>query len=488
MISTGRIATDLQTSTWTPWKAIDTVLLAVVTICAGALRYLDITQPGGFVFDEHYAADACLYLFGPSPRCIFTAETGLAHPPLGKWLIASGIELYGFNSAGWRLAPLAAGTLSVAVLYVLTRRVLDSTLAASIAAGLLALDFLHFVMSRVAMLDIFVVLFSLLSFLFLFFDRDRLGRDPSTGRGRETMLSRLVERRWLLAAGLAGGAAVAVKWSGGYLIAAVAGLAGVDAIRRRRGSVDRVQAVAREDGVAWIVAFVFLPAAIYVASYAGRLPGRLLDVPWSEGSWLHSFVARQQVMLAHHTGPLYVHPYMSPAWSWPFIKRPVLFFFREFTDGRYQEILAFGNPFVWWPAFLAVAALAWRLVRQRTAMSRESIVVAGFVAGYVPWLVITREESFLYYFLPAVPFMYVALADVVTRIVSKRVRATIICGLAAAAVGMFAFFWPLLAGRPINYHEWEQRIVLGNCGPSVSTNHKKPILGPLPPPTGWCWL
>ena len=465
------------------WKPIDTILVGLITALAGGLRYAGVTQPGGFVFDEHYAADACLYLFGPQSRCPFAAETGLAHPQLGKWLIASGIELYGFNTAGWRLAPLVAGTLSVAVLYLLARRLLDSTLAASIAAGLLTFDFLHFVMSRTAMLDIFVVFFSLLSFLFLVYDRDRTERRAS----QPVIVHRLVERRWLFAAGIAGGAAVASKWSGGYLLVAVAALALGDGIARRRDIPHRYQLVVREEGLLLAIALVLIPSVIYVGSYAGTLPGVLVAWPWSDESWIRSFLTRQQLMLVHHTGPLYVHPYMSPAWSWPLIKRPVLFFFREFSDGRYQEILAFGNPLIWWPALLAMAAITWRLFARRTAR-RESVVVAGFAAGYLPWLVITRQESFLYYLLPAVPFLYIALADVVMRIGPKSARAAVIGSLGVASIATFSFFWPLLAGRPLSYRDWEQRIVLKHCGPDASAIRKKPVLDPLPPPSEWCWL
>src|SRR5207249_4791656 len=105
--------------------------------------------------------------------------------------------------------------------------------------------------------------------------------------------------------------------------------------------------IAREQGAVLLIALVLLPAVLYVASYAGILHGALLASPWADGSWMHSFLARQRLMLEHHTGPLYVHPYMSPAWSWPLIKRPVLFYFRNFGGGGYQEILAFGNPLVW---------------------------------------------------------------------------------------------------------------------------------------------
>jgi predicted membrane-bound dolichyl-phosphate-mannose-protein mannosyltransferase len=35
------------------------------------------------------------------------------HPPAGKWLIAAGEALFGFDPTGWRVAVALLGTLSV---------------------------------------------------------------------------------------------------------------------------------------------------------------------------------------------------------------------------------------------------------------------------------------------------------------------------------------------------------------------------------------
>jgi len=452
------------------WSTTDTLVLFALTGLAGVLRFAGITQPRGFVFDEHYAADACLYVFGPQPFCRTSTEISFVHPPLAKWLIGAGIRLFGFNPAGWRFAPLVAGTLSIALMYLLARRLLGSTFAASLATGLLMFDFLHFVMSRTAMLDIFVVFFGLASFLCLVYDGDRPESVPSRS---SSLARRLVARPWLLGAGLMGGAAVACKWSGGYLLVAVS----VVAFLRHARRMDPIL----------FIAFAALPAVVYIASYAGRLDGTLLAWPWSDGSWIRAFVARQEAMLAHHTGSLYVHPYMSPAWSWPFIKRPVLFYFRDAGTG-YQVILALGNPLVWWASLVGLVATAWRMARKRNMATPDTIILAGFAAGYVPWFVITRHEAFLYYLLPAVPFLYLALARAVTDMSSPVVRRIAFAALVIASIGVFSFFRPLLVGTPVTHAEWERRILFSNCGPALSGIHKKPVDHVMPPPTGWCWV
>ena len=467
-----------------PWSALDTLLIAALTALGGGLRFVGITRPGNFVFDEHYAADACLYVFGPQPFCLTTTEIGFVHPPLARWLIGIGIRLFGFNTAGWRVAPLVAGTLSIALLYLLAREIFRSTTAATVAAGLLAFDFLHFVLSRTAMLDIFVVFFGLASFVCLAYDaRHGRGAPPLSRR----IVHRLAARPWLIGAGLAGGAAVACKWSGGYLLIAVALLAYWRECGPANSGQSRFRPPAAQ-GVLLFVALAVVPAVIYVASYAGRLDGALLVRPWAETSWVRAFIVRQTAMLTHHTGPLYVHPYMSPAWSWLSDKRPVLFYFRDAGAAGYQEILGFGNPLVWWTALVALAVIICHIVKRRRIELHEGFILAGFAAGYVPWFVLSRQEAFLYYILPAVPFLYLGLAYVVVGVSSRYLRVAMIGGLAVASLGMFLFFRPVLVGTTLTYQEWERRMLFSTCGPTSSGSRKRPIDQPTSPPTGWCWV
>jgi hypothetical protein len=85
--------------------------------------------------------------------CGVAGEVAQEHPPLGKWIIALGIRLFGPGPFGSRIGPAIAGTLTVLLVYVLARHLLRSAFGATIAAGLLAIDFLHFVESRTALLD-----------------------------------------------------------------------------------------------------------------------------------------------------------------------------------------------------------------------------------------------------------------------------------------------------------------------------------------------
>src|SRR5918992_2373979 len=140
-----------------------------------------------------------------------------AHPPLGKWLIGSGIGILGYEPVGWRVAAAIAGVLTIALCFVLGRRLLASaldgrgaTIGAFAAAGLLATDFLHLVQSRIAMLDVFIVLFVVAAVTAIILDRDR-----DRAVSRDDLIWRLtLGRPWRLVAGAWLGAAAAPKGAG----------------------------------------------------------------------------------------------------------------------------------------------------------------------------------------------------------------------------------------------------------------------------------
>src|SRR5690606_9193096 len=98
----------------------------------------------------------------------------VVHPPLGKWIIALGMGLFGAgNSAAWRLAVALIGTATVLLLSFVAKDLTRSITVASIAGLLLAIDGLSLVMSRVGLLDGILTFFILLGLFFILLDRRR---------------------------------------------------------------------------------------------------------------------------------------------------------------------------------------------------------------------------------------------------------------------------------------------------------------------------
>jgi len=466
------------------WRVRDAAALAGVTVLAGILRFWHLGNPPRTVFDEtYYAHDACVFV-KPASVCRGGPAYSEEHPLLAKWLIAAGIKVFGFTPFGWRVVPATFGTLAVALTFLLAWRLLGSTVAATLAGGAFAIDGLAFVQSRVAMLDVFVTTFSLTTILCVVMDRDRDRRQDE----------RLRDRPWLLAAGVTGGAAMASKWSGIPFLAMAVVLVLVWDRRQPRAH----RGVIRADLAPVLIFLVAVPLAVYVLSFAGRLDGSVLAVPWDRHSWAWAFVHRQAHILGFHADLRGPYPYESPAWSWPLLKRPVVFAFED-TGGTFREILALGNPVVWWGGSLAVVVCAARWIRglrsDRIAGATpgpEGVLLAGVAAGYLWWLpaTSTRTFSFLFYFLPAVPFLCIALVRV-GQLTWGRVSGRAATGVVAvAAVVSFAFFLPVLTYRPLNADAWASRLWFRSCDPVLLQGdpphpQSKVVTGP---PKWWCWV
>lgn len=92
----------------------------------------------------------------------------ISHPPLGKLIIAIGIELFGMTPFGWRFSGVLFGVLMLPVLYMLLKRMFGSTDICACATAIFAFDFMHFSQTRLATIDTYAVFFILLMYLFMY--------------------------------------------------------------------------------------------------------------------------------------------------------------------------------------------------------------------------------------------------------------------------------------------------------------------------------
>ena len=504
------------------WSAVDSIALAGLTFVGGVLRLFHVADPREFIFDEvYYAKDACMYVVDSLRACKLDEIQNQVHPPLGKWLIGAGIEIFGFDSLGYRIAVVAAGTLTLALLYLLARRILKSTLGAALAAGLLVIDPLHFVQSRTSMLDVFVPMFAVATFLFLVYDRDRLLRAGEEGRPRPRGF--VLGRPWRLAAGLMAGAAFATKWSGAFVIVGVIVLSFAWEVgaRRHRGWGRALGATVAREVPTILLWCVIAPLAVYLVSYVGvdditglseqptDLEGAVLTLPTSEGSWWQAFWEEQAFNWKFHTQDLRdsSHPYQSPGWSWILLKRPVSYFYESpDAEGNLREILATGSPFVWWSSLLAIGYVTYQWLRRSRLGRPEGVILAGIAFTYGPWLLpMDRPTTFIFYFVVTVPFLCLALAYVAVRIGKSWEARAAVAVFSLVALGFFVFYYPLLTKSPITQPDWERRLLFfDNCekppGKEITTKVTETVDGSTTvspsvsntnediPPTGWCWI
>ncbi|MGH2725308.1 MAG: phospholipid carrier-dependent glycosyltransferase [Actinomycetota bacterium] len=462
------------------------LLILAVTLAAGALRLWSLGEPDRKVFDEvYYASDGCLSSGRDFRECGLEddAERSWVHPPLGKALIALGIDAFGNRALGWRVASAVAGTATVALIGILAYLLFRRAVWAGVASLLLATESLHFVQSRISMLDVFLAFFVVLGFVLLVADRrvaerralampqpphgegwDAPGR--SHGEDEPTPAGLGGVRPVRLLAGAAFGGAVAVKWSGVLALAGALILSGAWAIsalragRRAGVDPDRLRRAFWADTASVALGLVIVPAVVYLAAWLPWLSGR----GWSLPQWWRHHLAMADYHLNLDTvkeGGEPIHPYMSPAWKWFLLLRPVAYYWRG--DPRCcAEILGIGNPLLFWGALVVIPylAVAWR---QRLDW-RAGAALVPILSQYLPWLAVTRP-LFLFYMTPVTPFLALGMAyvlrDLVVAPVSRRrVAVPAVAAVVLVSVGLFAFFWPVLTGHQVSQAAWGRRIWL----------------------------
>ncbi len=161
----------------------------LVTAFGAFLRFNQLNVPDKVIFDETYYVPDALgilrygvehnyvsarnsLLVRGNTHIFSTGGEFVVHPPVGKLFIAFGEWTFGVNSFGWRFASALIGSLAILLLARIARRMTRSTLLGCIAGLLMALDGLEFVMSRTALLDIFLMFWVLAAFGCLVVDRD----------------------------------------------------------------------------------------------------------------------------------------------------------------------------------------------------------------------------------------------------------------------------------------------------------------------------
>ncbi|WP_298613826.1 phospholipid carrier-dependent glycosyltransferase [uncultured Thermosynechococcus sp.] len=405
--------------------------LLLLWLFALGTRFWGLSRFPTLVFDEvYFARFGRNYLAGVP---FFDA-----HPPLGKYLIALGIWLGGgFHPWGYRWMDALLGSLipvAVAVLaYLLTGR----SRVALLAGCFVALDGLFLVESRYALINVPLVLFGVVSqILWLWGLRYR-------GRGRSL---------WLIAAGMAFGACVAVKWSGlGFLLGV-----GLFWLLQRQLPLLAEGKTTYQTTYEWWQMCLLLPLVTFVVYTLLWWP-HLQFHPHQSLLELH-----RQMFDFHRSVASTAHPYCSPWWSWPLLLRPMSYFFQkvqtlseavpvigpplpmEATRWVYAVYALFNPPLLW---LSTLATLALFPLRLNSLAGR--FVLLNYAANLLPWALVSRCV-FIYHYLPAALYGFMALALVweashAWGVWARWARLAVLTGV----MGGFAYWLPLYLGLPL---------------------------------------
>jgi dolichyl-phosphate-mannose-protein mannosyltransferase len=481
----------------------------LVTAFGAFLRFNRLAIPHAVVFDETYyvgdaygilkhgveinhVSDANKILAHGGTNILATGGEFVVYPPLGKIMMAAGQWIFGLNPFGWRFSVALVGSLAILMTARIARRMTRSTLLGCVAGLLLSLDGLEFVMSRTALLDIFVMFWVLAAFGCLVLDRDlsrakiaeAAARDPGTGAGGGSASGPGGDAgpplgiRWLrVLAGFCLGCAVASKWNGVWYIPAFGAMVifwDVGA-RRAAGFVGYLRGAFKD--ARWLpVSFGVVPFATYLASWSGWFASPYgYDRNWAAQhgnhvpiwSALDSLYQYNRAMLQFGLGLTVGHPYKSDPWDWLILARPTAFYYATpklcGVPSCSQEVLAIGTPAIWWVTLpVLFVCLAWWLARRDW---RAGAVVLGVAAGWLPWFWFAWHDhrtEFYFYAVAFDPFLVIAITLCLGLIIGpatatpgRRAAGAVIVGAYLLAVlADFNYMYPVLAAKITPYSSW----------------------------------
>ncbi len=423
-----------------------------------AVHFAWLGRPNSAVFDEVH--------FGKFISAYFTHEYYFdIHPPLGKLVLAGWGWLWGFRPGFsfanigdvfpdrmymvLRFLPSLAGALLPLAVYALARRLRFSHVAALLAGTFIALDNALLTQSRFILLDSFLLLFGF-SALWLYF-RWRDGGHPLL----------------LPLAGLLGGMAMSIKWTGITFLGLILILEVIRLWHRRH--TDLARSIA---GPA--IACIIVPFAIYYAAFALHFallqksgPGdAFMTIEFQHGlegnalagnstikslSGPDKFIQLNQEMYRSNQRLTATHPYGSTWYSWPLMGRPIFYW----VNGM-SRIYLIGNPIVWWASTLAVVILLSSTFASgiRNIKPLKILLLGAWLMNMLPFIGITRV-MFLYHYFTALIWAVLMLAYVVDTW-KKPTRSALVLGVLALVA--FVFFAPLTYGLSLSEKAYHQRL------------------------------
>jgi len=487
----------------------DRVVAAALGLASFILLFVRYWVPPGKIFDEIYFARAAEeYL---ERRYIYENT----HPPVTKLLITLSVILFGGlphgdNAFGWRFLNVVAGAVAVVLCFYLAKRITRSTLFAAYAATLFGLDGMHYVQSRIATPEGFVVCFSIGTLYAFCRYWDVIAETVAQAATKakiverayvflgaliaaglvvlirfhgDTLAARIVllviitatlyaahrfyhdrpaGMRWLLTFGFSAALLVTSKWYGimAYGVAAVVVFSfAIRAWIARRPSPFPIDLV-----TATVVATIGI---VYTLAYIPHFVG-LRDLPTlAPRPYSVSDIVTMQVnAFLYHYHLRATHPYSSLWWTWPLDLRPVLYSAEYAGKGATSTaamIYALPNPLLLWPGLISVPLVGVLAFARRNR--GYALVVLAYLLQWLPWMFSPRI-AWIYHFYVNIPLVAICNTVMMQWLLERfgdwdprAIRGVVIGYLVLVALA-FIYFFPILSSIPIPQYQWLQRLWL----------------------------
>jgi len=483
----------------------DALLAAALGLVSFVMLYVRYWFPPEKIFDEVYFARAAEeYL---QRRYIYEST----HPPLTKLLVTLSTILFGGlahgdTTFGWRFLSVVAGAVAVVLLFLLAKRILRSSMFAVYAALLFMADGMHYVQSRIATPEGFVVCFSLATLYAFCRYWDAVAEHPAQGAkpvewlrhaaevvgaltlgfaftlvrfAPETIAARIVaailisagiyatyrivrERpfgtTWMLAFAFSAAMLIASKWYGVMAYGVAALVVGYASVRAWVAKQDNPFPTGTFIATA-IAAIGIVYALVYTPHFVGLRD--LQTLPPRAYTW-SNIVDMQVGAYQYHAHLVATHPYASLWWTWPLDLRPVLYY-AKYGNNTAAMIYSLPNPLLLWSGLLGVAFTAW--LAWRTWNRGYALVVLTYLMQWLPWARSPRL-AWEYHFYVDIPLIALCNTIAIKWIYEKLeprdaiIARAVAIGYLAIIIAAFVYFFPIYGGLTISSDERMARMWL----------------------------
>lgn len=433
-------------------------------------------------FDEvYFVRSAYEYIHGIS-------NYEWTHPPLGKLLMALPILIFGFNPFTFRLMSNIAGIIIIPVIYILAMKIFKDRKWAILGALLMTFDNFHFVQGRIGMVDSVLVLFILLSVLFMkkYLDLDK----------KNNMLK--ISKNLLLS-GLFISCAIATKWTALYVGVGLAIVFFVDLYKQYHEKIKKIfnskyffkslfvglclviivplsiyylsmviggKNIANGYTLSYfitllvfflvlfykknindkylislslicIVSFIIIPILIYAMSYL------LFPKVDNYDGTLKGIILQIETMYDYHANLQTKHSFSSKWYQWPVMYKPIWYYVNSLDTNHTSKIVGIGNPAIWW---FGIVSFCYVLISSLKKHDKESIFIIIFIlATFIPYIFVKRI-MFIYHFFITLPFVMLSIVAFVRWITERIKNNYFYIFYIIVVVVVFMIFYPVVSG------------------------------------------
>lgn len=430
----------------------DIIVLGIILLFAVSMRAYRLGVPPKQVFDE------CYYAKAANDYLSLREDSNWVHPPLGKLLIASGILVHrgiqfvtssvGITSnirlgSEWRMASLIFGLLMIILVYFFALKMFKSRYIATVSAFLLSIEFLHFVESRIAMLDMFLSFFMLAGFYTAYCYIEKEGG----------------YNNYLIITAALFGLSTAIKWSGIFgalgAFTLMVFLKQTDAEESRYGEL--LESSVKKGFIKRIYfkMLIRLPRTLKIAAIfflSGLILQFMSYIPYFlTGGTFKKLYGFYKGTLEFHYHQKWSHPYLSRMWTWPLMIRPIWYLY-DTIDKKINGIIAMGCPVFWWGFFVFLIELV--IITFYERKKEHFFLLVGYFSPYIFWI-ISNKGGFFYYMTPCVAWMCIITAYVLECWRNLKIGRIMGWVYLLTLIVFFFFFYPILASYPIPHHYYK---------------------------------